>query len=638
MPDEHDHRAEPEPSPPPTEAVSAAATIGEAAAPGQPPLITAFEIENFKGVGRPVRVDLRPITLLFGRNSAGKSTILHALCYAYEVLSHRAVDARKTELGGDQIDLGGFRSFVHGHDLNQPVRLRFELNLEGWRVPEPLLENMKRELGPDEALIDEWADRFGCAGYARSGWVELAVAWSRSSESPALAGYEVGVDESLIGRIRTDDLGNIALELNWGHRLFDCLSQGPDCLHGAVRLRYPLPAWDEVLGVDLAPETDPVEANIGGPNWQVFQALISGPLVGVGDTVRNELAKLRYMGPVRELHPQTDVESGMPDRGAWSDGSAAWSRLLHHDPTVYPSVADPLDDVNDWLARAERLDTGYRLRRRSTVELDADEPPVSRIRRHERLFGEYRDEDGAVDFGKWRRRLAEIVSPLAGCDPDDVESRIAPRRDDKGRAGSMEGSDQDNAPSGRVIESARKHGRDMAEFVAAITALEEGRPPSAVKALVRAIAVARSRTTLQLLTVGSQLPVRTSDIGVGVSQILPVVVAALDPDRPGITAIEQPEFHVHPKMQVELGDLFAQGVDQGGVFLIETHSEHLMLRRIEETHSGELPEGNPPLRPDQVSVVFVEQINGEVRTTPLRIDETGEFKDRWPHGFFHVFD
>ena len=33
--------------------------------------------------------------------------------------------------------------------------------------------------------------------------------------------------------------------------------------------------------------------------------------------------------------------------------------------------------------------------------------------------------------------------------------------------------------------------------------------------------------------------------------------------------------------------------------------------------------------------MFVEQIDGEVRTTPLRIDETGEFKDRWPHGFFH---
>ena len=130
---------------------------------------------------------------------------------------------------------------------------------------------------------------------------------------------------------------------------------------------------------------------------------------------------------------------------------------------------------------------------------------------------------------------------------------------------------------------------------------------------------------------------KTTDVGVGISQILPIVVAALDRARPGITGIEQPELHVHPKIQVELGDLFAQGVDDGGVFLIETHSEHLMLRllrRIEETHGGDLPQGKPALRPDQVSVVFVERVDGEVRATPLRIDETGEFINRWPQGFF----
>ena len=99
------------------------------------PLITAVEIENFKGIGRPVRIDLRPITLLFGSNSAGKSTILHALCYAHEILSHRNFDVHTTELGGDQINLGGFRHFVHGHDLSREVRLRFELDVRGRDLP-----------------------------------------------------------------------------------------------------------------------------------------------------------------------------------------------------------------------------------------------------------------------------------------------------------------------------------------------------------------------------------------------------------------------------------------------------------------------------------------------------------------------
>lgn len=192
-----------------------------------------------------------------------------------------------------------------------------------------------------------------------------------------------------------------------------------------------------------------------------------------------------------------------------------------------------------------------------------------------------------------------------------------------------------------MILDSRKHYQELCRCLKVVEEIESGRNPSAVRQLVRAIATARVRSTLQLLTVDSDLPVRTSDVGVGISQLLPVVVAALDPARPGITAIEQPELHAHPKLQVELGDLFAHAADDHRVFLLENHSEHLMLRllrRIEETHNGELPEGKPALRPDQVSVVYLDQVDGEVQATRLRIDETGEFIDRWPHGFFEERD
>ena len=132
----------------------------------EPPLITAVEIENFKGIGRPVRVDLRPITLLFGSNSAGKSTILHALCYAHEILSHRNVDAHRTELGGDQIDLGGFRNFVHRHDLNRKVRLRFELDLRGRDLPQLAGWYSAPEWDFDELPFGD-----------ESAWVELVAEW-----------------------------------------------------------------------------------------------------------------------------------------------------------------------------------------------------------------------------------------------------------------------------------------------------------------------------------------------------------------------------------------------------------------------------------------------------------------------------
>ena len=53
-------------------------------------MITAFSIKNFKAIGNdPVRIELKPITLLFGANSAGKSSIIHGLHYAYEVFNKK---------------------------------------------------------------------------------------------------------------------------------------------------------------------------------------------------------------------------------------------------------------------------------------------------------------------------------------------------------------------------------------------------------------------------------------------------------------------------------------------------------------------------------------------------------------------
>ena len=78
--------------------------------------ITAITIENFKGIREPVRVELKPITLLFGPNSAGKSTIIQALHYAREIFERQNLNPDRTLLGGGAIDLGGFESLVHKHD------------------------------------------------------------------------------------------------------------------------------------------------------------------------------------------------------------------------------------------------------------------------------------------------------------------------------------------------------------------------------------------------------------------------------------------------------------------------------------------------------------------------------------------
>ncbi len=94
-------------------------------------MITSIEIENFKGIGERIKLDISPMTLLFGPNSAGKSSIIQALHYAREVILHGNLDAHETEIGGKYVDLGGFKNFVHGQSLDNEVKIKLTAKVPG---------------------------------------------------------------------------------------------------------------------------------------------------------------------------------------------------------------------------------------------------------------------------------------------------------------------------------------------------------------------------------------------------------------------------------------------------------------------------------------------------------------------------
>lgn len=135
--------------------------------------------------------------------------------------------------------------------------------------------------------------------------------------------------------------------------------------------------------------------------------------------------------------------------------------------------------------------------------------------------------------------------------------------------------------------------------------------------------------SLELRNVKSGAVTALTDVGYGISQVLPIVMEA---HRPGqsLLLIEQPELHLHPKLQAELADLFISTALGGARtnFLIETHSEAIILRLLKRIREGRLSH-------EAVRVIYVDQDSEGVSTAiNLRIDEDGEFIDRWPSGFF----
>ena len=80
--------------------------------------ITSITIENFKCIGDAITIPIRPITLLFGKNSSGKSTVLQALQYGYKMWYGQIVSGIEMS-GGYNIDFRDFRSLVHRQKLDR---------------------------------------------------------------------------------------------------------------------------------------------------------------------------------------------------------------------------------------------------------------------------------------------------------------------------------------------------------------------------------------------------------------------------------------------------------------------------------------------------------------------------------------
>jgi predicted ATPase len=129
------------------------------------------------------------------------------------------------------------------------------------------------------------------------------------------------------------------------------------------------------------------------------------------------------------------------------------------------------------------------------------------------------------------------------------------------------------------------------------------------------------------------------DVGFGLSQVLPVLVQCYAGDRGRTILLEQPELHLHPRAQADMGDLLIDALDRGHRFLIETHSEHLLLRlrrRIAETTVKLGSMVARKLQHDQLSVCFVERQDGKSLVKDVAVNEIGQISQP-PEGFRRFF-
>ena len=544
-------------------------------------IIKSLSLKNFKGFSNEIRIDLRPITLLFGANSAGKSSVLHALQYVREILERNNANADRTMQGGDAVDLGGFLNLVHGRDADRRIEIEIDMVLGDTSIPELVPDGFDDWQTHDSEVWSFYSTLEAIRNRVVSVSVRLIVGWNAYREEPVVIGYEVGANgEWCVKFEATDDGRDTRMRINRENSIFlferpdyseilDDLDDLDDWVNpadlskeeGESNLAEPESApeptmptvmtsvWGELFyavkdaGMErpgdglrawltgfqgALPRLDqmlsiPVPGASGAENVYIareFTAFLSWLTIGPAVLLRDQLRKLRYIGPLRRIPPRGFDVSLSKNESAWSDGMAGWETLL-------TGSQDLIERVSEWMQSPEKLGTGYAVVRKSYQEFDPNHP------------------------------IPQPIGPI----------------------------------------------RKRAQLVDA-----------------------------------AGLTLHPQDVGVGISQVLPVVVAAQDGSA-SVVCIEQPELHIHPAVQVGLGDLFIDGVsNQRLSFLVETHSEHLVMRlqrRLREKILGELPPEALSLDPQDVSFIFLGcGPDGSVSATHIGLTPEGRFDSPWPNGFF----
>ena len=555
--------------------------------------ITSITIENFKGIGDAATIPIRPLTLLFGKNSSGKSTVLQALRYLREICECKELkfeeklkalrEREKREGLKCEPKLQEHQSLLEAYKLLQAAHfLYLHDQFDYSKIPKDIQTRISKDISniSDADLSDfdsirqealnalkktiEYRTDFE-SEYEEDDWLQEDD-WGQGGIDPD---HFAGLHSSspLVHRHELDRKIRIRLE-------FDIEPEKLESLNG-------------ILSRAMKPEsvTNPKSA------WIEI-------VIGWDEQQKASLDSYKYALNGTEWICLTPANRPMPDEAEWNDEG----RFI--DLNIYSKNFG----LSGWMK-----DLSW-------------------------LLGTDNSED--KKFGLSERKLKNIRPRLEKCVFEDRATNILKKLHDivLGELDSMRhlGPVRDIRPSDRNAWT-------MGE--AAWTALKQDpqllkKTNRYMKNLALGYSIRQSKDReheIQLYDETHKIPLHPLDVGFGISQVIPVVVGALD-DTSRLFAVEQPELHVHPAVQVALGDVFIDGIKTTNrTMLIETHSEHLLLRimrRMRETFEDRIEENRFPVTPDDIAVLFVEWHNSQTIIREMPVNERGELVKAWPDGFF----
>jgi predicted ATPase len=619
--------------------------------------ITKLSLTNFRSFKETQTIEFAPVTLLFGPNSVGKSTVLMALFYLQQILARGQCDpARIDALGGKFV--GGFKNLINGKNIDNSIKLKLEYD-KGDAIGSTY--SYLTDLIGEQVNIAINSP----ASEARKIAIEFEISWSKSQETAYISNYKIWFDDIEIAEVNSDAglkqpmvtafnyLHPLLLPDDHDDWLVDCfdnqveihndlldkvlnlkniynpthneIKDGAECpldidedapvftdtcfvseFHELLNSsRIPYQDYNNSNFMTLMDNSTLLHAPIGikGTNGAlpligqplqsslsineekldaVIGELLSDVIIAPLDNLLTLLNDSLCIGPLRHIPDANYQQNPYPTQADWYDGKACWDELISTD-----LIRDT--SINKWLTDEDKLNLGYKI-----------------VYKVEGLESRYISPSIKLDKVEDIKAMFDAIGDQLSITVSKEDPLINP-------------STLQTSVNSIFEEELEKDKKSKSDLCIGQNIVKQ--------------------TTNVLWDCHNNIEISASDIGVGVSQLLPLVVATQITKR-GIIACEQPELHVHPRVQVAIGDLLTQANNKAN-FLIETHSEHLilrLLRRVRETTDNELPEGKLPVKSEDISVVFLSNSENGVMARRIDVTSDGDFHEDWPGGFFDERD